>query len=177
MRNDRYLRWLAKKVDIDMSTNTESSYVMLMSALLEKEFYSVVDMDVNRISDGLSLRDEYFDYIDQNELCSVLEVMIALAIRCEADFLGGISTAGEIFWDMLLNLGLDVFTDDKFDGDKVDFILDRFLDREYDPDGAGGLFFWHKSGTKSGTVDMRAEELWWQMQLYTMRIHEENGLY
>lgn len=171
-RNKNYLKWLARKVNIDMSQNVDTSYVQLMNALYEKEFYSVIDMDSNRIEDALALREEYSEYI-QNDLCSLLEIMVALAVRCEAEYLRDIATAGNIFWDMLDNLGLCQYTDMHFDRDEVDCILDRLLDREYESDGAGGLFY---AGNDS-KIDMRNEEIWWQMQIYAMRKYEQIDLF
>lgn len=167
------MKWLAKKVDVDVSQNVDTSYVLLMNAMLDKEFYSTVDMDANRIDDGLSLREEYFDSKMPDDLCSVLEVLVALSIRCNADLLGYVADTGDIFWDMLLNLGLDKFTDIEFDADKVDYILDQFLDREYGPDGSGGPFY----AGSDYNIDMREEELWWQMNIYAIRKYEKIELF
>lgn len=173
MRNKRYLRWLAKKVDIDMSQNVDTSYVLLMTAMLDKEFYSVVDMDANRIDDGLGLREEYFGAEMPDDLCSVLEVFVSLALRCESDILGGTASAGNIFWDMLDNTGLDKFTDLQFDTDEVDYILDKILDREYGRNGEGGPFY----AGNDFDVDMSKEELWWQMNIYAIRKYEKIELF
>jgi len=174
--NKPYVRWLANKVGVDMSSDVDTSYVLLMNALNDKEFYSIVGMDENRVEDALSLREEYCGEAPE-QLCSLLEVMVSLAIRCERDILGGVADASTIFMDMLDNLGLLGFTDIAFDSDEVDYILDRLLDREYDSDGTGGLFYAGKSGEKVGTVDMRTEEIWWQMNIYAMRKYDQNELY
>lgn len=172
-RRRKYIKWLAHKVDISVSGDSETSYVRLMNALYDKEFYSTVGMDENRIEDGLSLREEYCGDEGSEKLCSLLEVMVALALRCEREILAGVATGSDVFWDMLDNLGLIDYTDYRFDGDEVDYILDRLLDREYEKDGRGGLFYLGKSGE----IDMREEEIWWQMNIYALRKYEHSELY
>lgn len=161
-RND-YIKWLARKVEVPLSAEPDMSYNLLMRALFEKEFYSLVQYDENREEDGLNLREDYFNG-SEDGVCSVLEMMVALAIRCSYDILYNVADAATVFWDMIRNLGLDEATDLRFDEDSVDVILDRFLDREYGKDGSGGLFY-RGNHTK---IDMRNEEIWWQMQLYSM---------
>ena len=79
--------------------------------LYTTEFYWFDDiiMDRNRAMDGLKLRHE-----DKNAgysvNCSVLEMLIGMAIRCERDIMH-VNGAGdrtiEWFWIMIGNLGLD----------------------------------------------------------------------
>ena len=67
------------------------SYRKLLEYLHDIEFYWMLDMDENRAKDGLDLRYRFcvehdclceLEKIDHNP-CSVLEMMLALAIRCE----------------------------------------------------------------------------------------------
>lgn len=166
-RIDRYFRWLAKKVRVDIHSRSDMSYLFMMRALFEKEFYWTLPFDEHRAMDGLSLRSDYFDCMDDTDTdvgpCTVLEVLVALAIICDRDLLGygNEDRAYEWFWDMIQNLGLDAYTDTEFDPDAVNQILDRWLDRDYDQNGCGGLFY-----TNDPTQDMRTLEIWWQMQLY-----------
>jgi hypothetical protein len=103
-----------------------------------------------------------------DEKCSVLEMMAALAIRCEEsimdDPLVGDRTK-QWFWKMIVNLGLGSMTNDKFDVKYVDYVLDRFLDREYEPDGRGGLFT-----IRDCEDDMRDIEIWVQLNRYVNEI-------
>ena len=62
------------------------------------------------------------------------------------------------FWEMLANLGLSTVTDERYDREFVDEILQIFLDREYKPDGRGGLFV-----IKNCDRDLRDVEIWYQM--------------
>jgi hypothetical protein len=112
------------------------------------------------------------DYEDQmegvmrelNGPCTVLEMMIALAIRCEEtimdDFDVGNRT-GQWFWGMVTNLGLGSMTDIRYDERYIDDVLTRFLNREYEPDGKGGLFTIRRCDR-----DLRKVEIWYQLCWY-----------
>ena len=137
-------------------------------------FYSLIPMDDNRVSDGIQLRYS-FGYesgvhsaavatILDCKPCSVLEMMVALALRCEREILhdevyGDRSSA--VFRYMLMSLGLDSYTDDDFDEAAVDGIINRFLERKYEPNGEGGLFY-----IPGFTKDLRNEEIWYQANYY-----------
>jgi hypothetical protein len=96
--------------------------------------------------------------------CSILEMMVALAIRCEEEIMYdpdiGDRTA-QWFWCMIANLGLGGITDDVYDRAYVDDILIRLLYREYEPDGRGGLF-----RIRNCEYDLREVEIWCQMLWY-----------
>ena len=47
---------------------------------------------------------------------------------------------GKWFWKMVSNLELDNMTDYAFDPEYVDDSVSRLLNREYAPNGLGGLF-------------------------------------
>lgn len=65
------------------------------------------------------------------------------------------------FWGMIVSLGLGGMTDAIFDRDYVEECLTRFLNREYERNGKGGLF------TVKGTRrDMRKMEIWYQLNAY-----------
>jgi hypothetical protein len=91
-------------------------------------------------------------------------MMVALAIRCEEtimdDALLGDRT-GQWFWGMIHNLDLNCMTDNRFDRDYVDDCVARLLNREYDPDGRGGLFT-----VRNCPHDMRDVEIWCQLSWY-----------
>lgn len=160
-----YYKWLTGLVEDDV-------YSKLLEALNSVEFKYYLAHDDNRASDGMSMRyrfclsngldpDEFLDYLSGP--CSVLEMMVALAVRCEEvmdDPAVGNRTS-QWFWGMVTNLGLGSMTDDRFDQRKFDRIIFRFLDRDYDPDGKGGLF-----RIKNCDVDMRDMEIWYQLCYY-----------
>lgn len=130
------------------------TYRQLLRYLHDTEFTYTVRSDGNREGDGIALRyryahfvrrlsDEDFYYLDSSRSCSVLEMLVALAIRCEETIMDdpakGDRTA-QWFWQMVTNLGLGSMTDDHYDEERVETAVDRFLNREYEPDGRGGLF-------------------------------------
>ena len=131
-------------------------------------------MDENRAYDGLSLRRRFeqemacelgiTDLYLANKPCSVLEMMIALSVRCEETIMSDPSygnRSGQWFWSMIVSLGLGGMTDQKYNEEIVDDVIFRFLAREYDPDGKGGLFTIPNCG-----VDLRNLEIWTQMCWY-----------
>jgi hypothetical protein len=91
-------------------------------------------------------------------------MMTALAVRCEEtimdDALFGNRT-GQWFWGMIHNLGLSPMTDSNFDKEYVDEVITRFLNREYEPNGKGGLFT-----VRHCNRDMRTVEIWCQLSWY-----------
>lgn len=126
-------------------------------------------MDENRALDGMNLRTRFIDIYPENELnfdreCSILEMMIALSIRCEdyimTDDRYGNRT-GEWFWNMILSLGLTGMTDTNFNKGFVEEVLFRFITRDYDADGSGGLFT-----ILNPHIDMRKIEIWHQLNWY-----------
>jgi hypothetical protein len=91
-------------------------------------------------------------------------MMVALAIRCEEtimddDRIG--NRTGQWFWSMIHSLGLTPMTDQDFDAQQVDAIVARFLNRDYEPDGSGGLFT-----VSDCKYDMRKVEIWCQLSWY-----------
>jgi len=136
-------------------------------------------MDRNRANDGIDLRyrfilahgyeDVYDDVMDYlGGPCTVLEMMIALAITCEEDIMDDPAMGnrtGQWFWGMIVNLGLGSMIDDRFDKRFVDDTIKRLLDREYEPDGRGGLFT-----VKYCDRDLRTVEIWYQLCWYLNNI-------
>lgn len=173
--NNLYFNWI-----VDIIKNgahgaaKRLSYKRLLHHLHEIEFYYLIPMDNNRLQDGIELRyrfgrensippSEIATYLDV-QTCSILEMMVALAVRCEEQFisrLDGKSRAGEWVWRMLESLGLRDMNDKNFDIWQVDSVIDRFLKREYRPDGAGGLFY-----IEGCTRDLRNVEIWYQLNWY-----------
>lgn len=166
-----YFEWMYNLVCDD---SPRRSYRKLLSHLNEIDFFYILDMDGNRAEDGIELRYRFGDecgypdymiasYLD-NRPCSVLEMLIALDIRCEEHITfdpDAGDTFGKLFWVMLENLGLDSMTDRHFDPDQVDDVIDICLNRTYKRNGEGGLFIVNDRG-----CDMRSVEIWYQMMRY-----------
>jgi hypothetical protein len=91
-------------------------------------------------------------------------MMVALALACEEDIMDNTSygnRTGQWFWGMIVNLGLGSMTDGRYDERRVDEIIDRFLDRDYEPNGEGGLFT-----IRHCDRDLRDVEIWHQLCWY-----------
>jgi hypothetical protein len=167
--NDDYFEWLCELID-NKRFSKHTSYRKLLMHLHNIEFTWFVPHDDNRADDGIQLRRGFA--LDHNDVtlssyihgpCSVLEMMVALAVRCETimdDTLYGNRT-GQWFWGMVHNLGLSPMRDDTFDSEFVDDAVARLLNREYEPDGRGGLFT-----VRHCTQDLRTVEIWCQLSWY-----------
>ena len=148
-------------------------YTKLCEILHDTDFQYILDMDENRIVDGLELRRTFFSdnginmedsVVYSNKPCSILEMMVALSQRCCDTILEdgfGSDYTGELFRLMLQNLGLLVWPDSHFNALKVDAILSDFIDRKYEPDGRGSLFYIPDCKT-----DLREVEIWNQAMWY-----------
>lgn len=173
IRND-YYEWLVSKIE-DGRHFEPYTFNKLLMRLHGIEFVWSVPMDSNRAANGRNLRWRYSlakvppelrsaVLADLDGPCSVLEMMVALAIHCEEDIMDdpkyGNRTA-QWFWGMIGNLGLGTMTDDRFDKHRVDIAIERLLKREYLPNGKGGLFT-----VKNSPRDMRDIEILWQLHYY-----------
>lgn len=168
-----YFNWLYQLVCNDRYSFRFSHRKLLMR-LHSIDFTWVMDMDANRAYDGLALRYRFAceSSIDPNTMnlyfgdrpCSVFEMMIALAIRCEEGIMYDPDCGdrtGQWFWSMIVSLGLGGMTDQRYNREEVEHVIFRFLTRNYDRDGKGGLFTLPDCG-----VDMRNVEIWNQMCWY-----------
>ena len=164
MRDD-YFDWL-----YDLACGDDHRYKCLCALMHGTDFYYLIPMDENRYSDGISLRYRYGYDCDipssqiaselDNRPCSVLEMMAALALRMEEDVMADSSGDKTSMWfmQMLTSLGLSSMTDDRFDEDEANIILENFLERDYCPNGKGGLFTIYNKPDK----DLRNVEIWYQ---------------
>ena len=168
--NDEYFEWLCGLIDITRFSR-HISYRKLLMHLHNIEFTWFIPNDDNRADDGIQLRRRYSLVLEDMRLqdyiqgpCSVLEMMVALAIRCEESIMDDAQIGdriGQWFWSMIHNLGLSPMSDNRFDRDFVDDAIARLLNREYEPDGRGGLFT-----VKHCDHDMRTVEIWRQLSWY-----------
>ena len=169
-RVKKYFEWLCSYVSTHRSNDPVKTHKKLLYFMFNYPFKWMIDKDSNRAGDGLSLRYEYavdydpgFDDVYTHE-CSVLEMMVALALRCERDFTGDPEiglVVDKWFWNMIDNMGLTRCNDYAFDENKVSRKIDRMLYREYEPNGKGGLFIIKEPG-----ADIRDIEIWSQMNWY-----------
>lgn len=174
-----YFMWMCQLVNANRHPRSRS-YKLLLRALNETEFVYDDILDGNRAEDGIDLRYRFayaknYDqrmvasYLDDRS-CSILEMMIALAMRCEEHIMSNPEIGDRLsqwFWDMVESLGLTDMYDRNFNQDWVDFVLERFLTKGYDTDGHGGLF--QVPGYKG---DIRTLDIWYQMCAYLETISQ-----
>ena len=150
-----YFDWLCDLVCDDK--HSAHAYRKLLMYLYKTDFVYTIPMDGNRFEDGIDMRYRFgsvygYDeamtasYLD-NCPCSILEMMTALAVRCEE----------HIMWDP----DIGDRTGKWFDYGRADFVISKFLNREYDSDGNGGLF-----KVKNCKQNLNSAEIWYQMCLY-----------
>ncbi len=178
----RYFKYLCSIVGADSPGNGQ--YWNMLHYLHRMEFYWIIDRDENRARDGEQLRVRFFyennkyetDYEDiLNRPCSVLEMLVALAIRIENDAMAGWEEdspdrTSEWFWLMIRNLDILDCTDQHYSmriEEKIRHNVDKMLERNYERNGFGGLF-----PLRNPAEDQRKVEIWYQMQAYFL---EENS--
>lgn len=173
IRND-YFNWLYDTVTRDRMV-PEISVKKLLMYLHDTEFTYTIPNDENRYSDGINMRyrfainngyennyKEILGILDGP--CSVLEMMVALASRMEETIMDNAQLGdrtGQWFWQMITNMGLGGQWNDLFDKDYVAERVQKFLDRDYEPNGKGGLFT-----VRNVDRDLRKVEIWYQMNWY-----------
>jgi len=171
---NEYFNWLSEFVCKERFPR-HVSFSKLLTRLHDIPFKYTIPRDQNRAEDGKDLRYRFaltHEYLGSSESivdilsgpCSVLEMMVALTIRCEEQIMDDPSIGnrtGQWFWNMIVNLGLGSMVDDRYDERHVDKVIDIFLNREYEPDGKGGLF-----RIKNCEYDLRDVEIWYQLCWY-----------
>ena len=113
---EKYFQWMCRICDGNRPRKV--SYERLLRYLYAREFIVLVPMDENRAKDGIDLRyrfayDNGLSKVEVKMLdrtpCSVLEMMVALAVRCEEHIMNNDDEGdrtGLWFWKMIDNLGL-----------------------------------------------------------------------
>lgn len=172
-----YYNWLTAKIP-----GWRDAYPELISRLYATPFRVTLLQDENRVADGLSLRSRYawekgLDRLAQDILkacrpCGILELMLAMSIRCEEEYLASPSEDEPLgsawFGPMVHSLGLAHQTGPFYDEHSVDLTLRMFMDHQYRPDGFGSLFW-----IRGTTEDLRKMELWRQMMLWIEQKKQE----
>ena len=147
---NEYFDWMVSLVTGERYAKS-ISYSKLLAYLHSVEFNPIIiKRDTNRAGDGIYLRyrfavDKGYDeklsihkYITGP--CSVLEMMVALAQRCEESIMTDPAIGdrtGQWFWGMVVSLGLGSMENRFFDKKYVEGVVDRFLNRDYEPNGRG----------------------------------------
>lgn len=169
IRNE-YFKWMLRLISHDRYGTV--SFVKLLTHLNNVDFTYTIPRDSNREADGIDLRyrfalttKKYPDaelYLDGP--CSILEMMVGLANRCEESMMDDTrygDRTDQWFWQMITSLGLGSMNDELYDEEYVSSCITRFLNREYSPDGRGGLFT-----IRGCKQDLRKVEIWYQLNWY-----------
>lgn len=173
---DLYFDWLVGIV-CDPKHKIKNYYSLLHHLYLT-EFTWIIDRDENRAAYGLDLRKEYeyqtgdiYGYGEIDELlngsCSLLEMLVALAIQCEDIMFDGTNRTNKWFWIMLENMAIDDCTEQDYDSNYVDDRIDILLNRTYERNGRGGLFY-----IRNCKEDLRKVEIWYQCSWFLDTLYE-----
>lgn len=171
---EAYVRWLENELTSG-GNQPDRSYFELVWTMFETPFTWSVNMDDNRLADGMELRAEFAEIhgasrTGMNALgpCSFIEVLLGLARRLA--FVAG-DTKERWAWQMLTNLRLERMWDhlSRSKTHAVRHILDTVILRTYEPNGVGGFFplAWPDR-------DQRKVELWYQLNAYVEELHPEH---
>ena len=158
----RYFAWLCSFVCFDNSKRYFSGdYKRLLSDLFMAHFRVVNPMDSNRYSDGINMRYRFGEEVGIDDRviaaeldtrdCSILEMMVSLAIRFDEQVVGDDKNrVGEWFWDAIDDLRLGSMSDSYYDEDYVRWVIDVFND-------CGTLYDVKEMGLLS------THDIWWQI--------------
>lgn len=163
-----YWKYLMSRVGEHRDYNT------LLYVLHNIPFRWPLAQDHNRACESDEIRQYFCNDMDinyheikgwDNQNVSFLEILLQLATRCE-EMVGAMETIHHSvwFWKFMDHLGLDEYTDYNYDGEKVEEIVEKCIERRYDRLGNGGLF-----PLKASPNDQRLVELWYQIAEY---LHE-----
>lgn len=170
--SEDYFEWLLKSV----TPQNAVSYRKLLLHLHSTTFEYSKTCDGNRASDGCNLRWRYayvtgqakiFERIIKKALdgpCTMLEMMVALAFRCEETIMDDPrygNRSSQWFWGMIKSMGFAAMDDTRFESKAANETLERFTHEQYAPDGNGGLFT-----VRNFQGDMKMLDIWTQMCVY-----------
>ena len=172
---NKYFNWMYDKT-YDPVYFRDKSYRKLFDYLNTIEFFYFIPMDGNRAYDGIQLRYRFGRECDISDAAisaqldigtpTVLEVMVALAIRIEESIMSNAEIGDRTpkwMYEMIRNLNLHTMSDDnpRFDAEKVYSIVNDCMDRNYSANGDNAFFF-----VKNPRQDMRAVDIWKQAMWY-----------
>lgn len=162
--NDRYFDWLVDLVNAD-------DLLRLCEIMDGLDFTWTIPLDENIMYHAFELRDMYADetgcesgrhYIS----CSLFEAIVGLAYKCDMDVMYEPSIGHR--YSMWFHFFLENLFDGKLrnaeafmDEDEIIDICVRFMNRDYERDGSGGMF-----PIKHDRRDQRRIHLWLQMNMW-----------
>lgn len=170
--DDRYFEWLKGLITNPHNNNLIIKNHLVLSILYNRPFlvHPSVPMDKNRMYDGLELRENFIQETGRyrhkfiSDECSVLEMIVALSIRCEETIMGDniSNNSYKWFWKMLEMMGIKDSHDEMF----IQSRIDNLINRTYDYDGRNGCLFIINSPRKR----LPEVEIWYQMAWYLNNI-------
>lgn len=150
------------------------NYTRLFEKLHSIQFTWTIETDRNREVDGQYLRIKFARQRGYSEdiispiidgPASVLEMMVALAYRCEDELMSDEDYGNRTslwFWTMLCNMDLDEMDNLNYNDIYVEERVSKMLNREYNYNGIGGALF-HVMRPRQ---DLRDVDIWYQMQWF-----------
>lgn len=170
---EEYRKWLLSRCRF-----YDLNYERLTTFLHNRKFTYSIYMDQNREMDGTIQRDYFLSekgYFNQddpeivrflNNPCSVLEMLVGLAIRMDNDWVGNPldPTPDRCFVIFLDNLG--IFENDMaFDKrrKRIESAVNKWLNRSFTFNGYGSIFPLKQNEFDE---DQRSQEIWHQMMAY-----------
>lgn len=165
MNSNQYFHWMIDQV-CDKYYDSRY-YAKLLFELDNIPYTWSVHLDENRAKDGLEMRAQC--KCNRVGPCSVLEMMVALALRVERDGYLSEDGADPFFWGMIKALGLYFNDDYNYDPDLTDSCVNRMLNHEYEYDGSNGALF----VVKNPKTDMRNTQIWMQAMWYIAELDME----
>lgn len=176
---NEYFEWLCMQINTRMYPSRKFSRLLL--ELYSTDYRYTFPMDDNRYQDGVDLRYRYGQELGVSQAmiarvldgkpCSVLEMMVALAIRVEEHIMADPEygdRTGRWFWEFIDNLGLIEQTDNNYKPNKVYFALGKFMDRRFNYDGTDGNII----VVREPFNDLREVEIWYQMMWHLNEIED-----
>ena len=171
-----YYEWLVYDI-----LNSRPNWFPILKVLHSRDYIPMLIMDDSRAKDGINLRDIYMSRVSGSYAvqqgcnpwgdtpCSMLEMMIAFAMRIKEEFYSEydqITDMNTVIFSMFLSsMGIDTET---ITEDELNNIIDIFICRQYDPSGKGSLF--NLSG-KTMDIDWRQPPIWNQMLAWVSTTH------
>lgn len=163
-----YFLWLINKVHANRYLRR---YENAFRHLHEMDYVWTHMLDEDRAKKGVYLRLEFeaessglIRSADYSVPCSMLELMISLAIDCDERLMWNSDDGDRSdrwFWNMFCNLGLQSMHGNKYDPGYLEDRVLKFIVYDYPPNGDGSLFW-----TDRDDIDMREQELWYQMMYW-----------
>ena len=172
---EKYYRWLLYKV---CTERQEQEYEKVLRYLASSKFYSAIERDDNLLEHCQYMREGFVDEANDNGVqveeptgdISLLEVMVMLSIKAE-DIMQTFDEVDDAkwFWAMMKNSGLSFYTNYRYHESGVQIHVKRILDRTYEANGKGGLFY--IPGIEE-SYDLSEVELWYQLMWYINYVNE-----